>query len=166
MIVVSDTTPIISLVKGEQLSILEKLYGKVLVPESVYNELILNDFYRDEVQTIKDCKFLSVHKIQNQNLVDVLKKDVGLDVGEGEALVLYKEQNADLLLMDEHKGRNVAKQMSMRFIGTLGILMLAFDKNLMTANQIEETLSILVDKRLSRNLCNKVLKYIGLSEKF
>lgn len=166
MIVVSDTTPIISLVKGEQLSILEKLYGKVLVPESVYNELILNDFYRDEVQTIKDCKFLSVQKIQNQNLVDVLKKDVGLDVGEGEALVLYKEQNADLLLMDEHKGRNVAKQMSMRFIGTLGILMLAFDKNLMTANQIEETLSILVDKRLSRNLCNKVLKYIGLSEKF
>ncbi len=39
MIVVSDTTPIISLLKAGQLELLEKLYGNVLIPRAVYREL-------------------------------------------------------------------------------------------------------------------------------
>lgn len=49
MIVISDTTPIISLLKANHLELLEKLYGNVLIPEAVYQELISNPAYEKEM---------------------------------------------------------------------------------------------------------------------
>ena len=40
MIVVSDTTPIISLMKAGQLELLQKLFEVVCIPDAVYRELI------------------------------------------------------------------------------------------------------------------------------
>jgi hypothetical protein len=168
MIVVSDTTPIISLVKANQLELLEKLYDKVIIPEAVYKELITNSEYIDESQTIQNSSFLIADSVKNVQAVQLLQNVTGLDAGESEALVLYGEKKADLLLMDEHKGRGVAKKMSIEHIGTVGILMLAFDKKYISADEVEKILSILIEKkiRLSRNLCNKVLNYVGLDSKF
>ena len=39
MIVVSDTTPLISLMKLSCLELLEPLFGEVIIPEGVYDEL-------------------------------------------------------------------------------------------------------------------------------
>lgn len=74
----------------------------------------------------------------------------------------------ELLLIDEHKGRNVAKEMAVEYVGTVGILMLAFDEGIISAEEIRETLEILLrcDIRLSRKLCNKVLRYVGLEDYF
>lgn len=43
MIVVSDTTPLISLLKINKLDLLEKLFGKVLIPEAVFSELTADE---------------------------------------------------------------------------------------------------------------------------
>lgn len=42
MIVVSDTTPLISLLKIGRLDLLEKLFGNVLIPQAVYEELTVS----------------------------------------------------------------------------------------------------------------------------
>lgn len=42
MLIVSDTTPIITLMKMGRLDILKQLYGKVLIPNAVYMELTSN----------------------------------------------------------------------------------------------------------------------------
>ncbi|MBP3476671.1 MAG: hypothetical protein J6K48_10175 [Lachnospiraceae bacterium] len=41
MIVVSDTTPVIALLKAGQLDLLQKLYHTVIIPEAVYQELVV-----------------------------------------------------------------------------------------------------------------------------
>lgn len=168
MIVISDTTPILSLLKGGQLGLLEKLYDSVVVPQAVYEEMVTNPVFVDERREILKCPFLRVENIQNQEHVRILRNKTGLDEGESEALILYREQKADLLLMDEHKGRSVAKKMSVKHVGTVGILMLAYDKGIISASEVVECLEILLDRniRLSKNLCNKVLHYIGLDKKF
>lgn len=168
MIVVSDTTPIIALLKAERLDLLQKLYHTVVIPEAVYQELIVNSVYEKEKEVIQNCSFIKVEKVDNRQSVNRLKQREGLDAGESEALVLYQEKGADLLLIDEHKGRSVAKAMSVEYIGTLGVLMIAYDKKVMTARGVEQCLDIFLDNeiRLSRNLCNRVLKYIGLKDKF
>ena len=77
---------------------------------------------------------------------------------------MYDEQNADLLLMDEHKGRRVAKQLNVRYIGTAGILMLAYDKGLIQSSDVKLCLDMMLDSgiRLDEKLCNIVLEHVGL----
>lgn len=43
MIVVSDTTPLISLLKIDRIDLLEKLFGQVLVPQAVFDELTADE---------------------------------------------------------------------------------------------------------------------------
>lgn len=168
MIVISDTTPILSLLKSGQLELLKKLYGFVIVPEAVYDELTTNPVFEKEKAEISRCPFIKVEKVHNQESVLILRNVTGLDAGESEALILYGEQKADVLLIDEHKGRGVAKKMSVEYIGTMGIFMIAYDKGIVTASEVLRCLEALLDKdiRLSRNLCNKVLEYVGLDKRF
>lgn len=167
MIVISDTTPILSLLKSRQLELLKKLYGTVIVPEAVYDELTINPVFKEERAEILNCPFIKIEKVCNKESVLILRNVTGLDAGESEALILYGEQKADILLIDEHKGRGVAKKMSVEHIGTMGIFMMAYDKGILTATEVSHCLEVLLDKdiRLSRNLCNKVLGYIGLGER-
>ena len=104
MIVISDTTPIISLLKAGQLELLQKLYNKVLMPQAVYRELIENPVYVNEAEIIKSTDFLQAAEVENIKSVSVLRAVTGLDEGESAALIMYDEQKADLLLMDEQKG--------------------------------------------------------------
>lgn len=168
MIVISDTTPIISLLKAGKLELLEELYQTVVVPEAVYDELTKNHVYEKEKKEIEKCAFLTIEEVNNIESVRILRNVTGLDAGESESLVLYGEKKADLLLIDEHKGRIVAKKMAVKHIGTAGILMLAFDKGILTAKEVRETLDILLvcDIRLSRKLCNKILDYVGVEDYF
>lgn len=168
MIVISDTTPILALLKAKQLTLLNKLYGYVTVPEAVYRELIDNPVFEKEKEEIINCPFLKTEKVNNKEAVKILRDVTGLDAGESEALILYGEKEADILLIDEHKGRSVARKMSVDHIGTLGILMISYDKAILSAEEVEKCLEILLNSgiRLSRNLCNKVLNYVGLEYRF
>lgn len=79
-----------------------------------------------------------VEEVSDKDSVDILRNVAGLDAGESEALVLYREKKADILLIDEHKGRGVAKKMSVEHVGTVGILMLAFDRGIITAEEMKD----------------------------
>lgn len=168
MIVVSDTTPIISLIKIKHLGLLEQMYGQVVIPAAVYQELVTNTLFQREADIVRNCEYIHTQRVQNQESVLLLRNITGLDAGESEALVLYSEKNADLLLMDEHKCRGIAKKMSVEYVGTMGILMEAYDEKLLKASEVEESIDTLLANqiRLGRKLCNMVLNYVGLESKY
>lgn len=168
MIVISDTTPVISLLKADRLELLRELYGTVLMPEAVYKELTENPVYIKEAEIIKKTHFLSVARVENTTSVNILRAITGLDAGESEALILYGEQRADLLLMDERKGRSVAKQLNIMFMGTVGILMLAFDKDLLQAEEVNLCLDSMITNgiRLDKKICNMVMSHVGLDTRY
>lgn len=58
MIVVSDTTPIISLMKAGQLELLQKLFGVVCIPKAVYRELTENETFSEEIHIVQECEFI------------------------------------------------------------------------------------------------------------
>ena len=164
MIVISDTTPIISLLKADRKDLLQKLYGIVLIPKAVYRELTENKKFADEAEVIKTLDFLHTIMVKNIKSVNVLRSVTGLDEGESEALIMYDEQKADLLLMDEHKGRSVAKQLNIRHIGTAGVLMLAYDKGFIQAAEVKSCLDLMIANaiRLDKKIYNVVMEHVGL----
>lgn len=126
MIVVSDTSAISALIKIGQVELLYRLYGRVIVPSAVWAELTILDIrYGYDLSTLNEDWF-EVVSIRNHEL---FKQYLSvLDEGESEALVLTQELNADLLLIDEMKGRKVAESIGIRYTGVLGILLSAKSK--------------------------------------
>lgn len=162
MLIISDTTPIISLIKADKLYLLEKMFGNVIIPKAVYDELTVNEKYGKEIAELKEAIFIKVSKVENNASVNILRNVTGLDAGESEAIVLAEENDADLLLMDEHKGRQVAKKLGIRITGTIGILLQAFDEGMLTREDIVNSIVVLKESniRISDNLCKKVYEHI------
>lgn len=141
MIVVSDTTPLISLLKIERLDLLEKLFGNVLIPQAVYEELTVDERFKLEAEQLKQKEFIAVRSVKNPDSVSILKRATGLDQGESEAIVLTDEVKAELLLMDEAKGRAVSNEMGFRIMGTIGVLMAAYEEHELTSEEVKECVS-------------------------
>ena len=79
MIVVSDTTPLISLLKINRIDLLEKLFGDVLIPQAVFDELTVNERFRLEADEIRQKKFIVVKPVNNPESASILKRAAGLD---------------------------------------------------------------------------------------
>lgn len=153
MIVVSDTTPLISLLKIDHIDLLEKLFGQVLIPQAVFDELTTDERFWLEADQIRRKKFVVVKAVQNRESVSLLKRATGLDKGESEAIILTDEMNADVLLMDEAKGRTVSFQMGIKIMGTIGILMAAYEGNELTADEVKNCIEGL--KNAGRHISQK-----------
>ena len=141
MIVVSDTTPLISLLKINRLDLLKKLFGDVLIPQAVFDELTDDERFRLEADQIREKKFIVVKPVNNPESTNILKRATGLDQGESESIVLTDELKADLLLMDEAKGRNISAQMGLRIMGTIGILMAAYEEDELSSDEVRECIA-------------------------
>lgn len=113
MIVVSDTSCITNLIALEKVSLLQELFGVVVIPSAVARELRVN---HSELPT-----FLTTREVTDQNAVAQLKA-TPLDPGEAEAIILSEELHADALLIDEKAGRAIALGRHIKIIGLLGIL--------------------------------------------
>jgi len=120
MIVVSNTSPILNLSTIGRLSILGHLYGRVLVPEAVWQELESIQAERGETESVLSHPWLETRSVVDRRLVGALRAE--LDPGEAEAIVLAIEVSADLVLIDERKARGAASRFGLRYIGLLGVL--------------------------------------------
>lgn len=71
MIVVSDTTPLISLLKINHLDLLEILFGEVLIPQAVFDELTSDERFSSEANQIEDSEFIVVTPIRTPEAVSI-----------------------------------------------------------------------------------------------
>ena len=119
--VVSNTTPIISLLKLNRLNLLKQLYKQIYIPVAVFKEIEAGktkEYYKD----LSEIDWIIIVEIQDKQAV---KYFLDLDFGEAEAIVLATEINADLIILDEKLGRFHAKHADLKVTGTIGILLKA-----------------------------------------
>lgn len=117
--IVADSSPLIALASINQISLLDKFYGSIVIPKKVFDEITIKDKpYANDLRVWSKDKIIEV---KNITAVSFLSEIV--DQGEAEAIVLAEEIKVDVLLIDDNKGRKIAKLRGISTIGTLGILL-------------------------------------------
>ena len=100
MRVVSNTSPILNLAIIGRLYLLNSVFGQVLVPPAVLEELRPDEHLpgSEEIRAALAEGWLRVQEVNDLRLVSSLGRE--LDRGETEAIALALEVDADLLLLD------------------------------------------------------------------
>jgi predicted nucleic acid-binding protein len=128
MLVVADATPLHYLVLIASTPILPVLFGHILIPHAVAEEL-------QHPQTPAKVRawltspppWLEIRHVGHAPPTTLAH----LDPGEQEAILLAQELQADLLLMDDWQGRQEAQRRALIVTGTLGVLERAAEQGLL-----------------------------------
>lgn len=127
MIVVSDSSPLIVLATVGELELLRELFGEVLVPGRVWDEVCQAD--RLGTESIQNADWIRPIAVADDSYLMALRTEI--DQGEAEAMVLAADLQADFLLLDERRARSLALGLGYEVIGVVGVLLRAKQSGLL-----------------------------------
>lgn len=160
MSIVSNASPLINLARIGTLDLLPRLYDTILIPQAVWDEVVVQGAGQPGAEEVSSAAWVKRCKVANTQLVRALRQD--LDAGEAEAIALALEVEAELLLMDEHLGRETARHMGLRYLGLIGLLIEAKYKGLI--GEVKSYMDVLrreANFRVSDALYRRVLRDEG-----
>ena len=152
----ADTGPLIALARVERLDLLRRLLGAGVIPPAVHGEARIESG-RPGARRIGEALsagWLRVATLADETPVANLLRVV--DAGEAEAMALCLRRQARILLIDDAKGRDVARRAGIPLVGVAGVLLAAKSRGLLVAvSPVLEDL-VGVGYRLSRQLIDDV----------
>jgi predicted nucleic acid-binding protein len=129
MLIVCDSSALVALALCGHLDLLDAIYGQVLIPRTVFDESTFPG--KPGAESIAAWAEGKVAEITDTEAA--LAFGGLLDKGEADAITLYLERKADTLLIDEKKGRKVAKVYGLNVKGSMGVLLAGKEKGLVEA---------------------------------
>lgn len=157
-LVVSDSGPLISFARAGKLQIVQDVYGKIIIPPEVYNEVVVRGKGKPGAKEVENAAWISVEKPKNQTEVESLNKK--LHLGESEAIVLAKELSATLLV-DEKAIIHEARKQKIKITSTHLTLELAKKRGLIKSVKQELNELIAAGFRTTEKLIQNSLKKVG-----
>jgi len=158
-IVIANSGPLIALASIGEFRLLQDLFGEIVIPSAVYNEVVTRGKDQPGAKETKEANWIKVMEVQDRLAVNLLRNE--LDQGESEAIVLAKELETTCILIDERLARRKARSVGLTPIGTLGVILMAKERGLISA------IKPLLDKlrrtpfRMTEELYQKVLHIAG-----
>jgi uncharacterized protein len=129
LILVVNSGPLISLARIGQLNLLPTLFGEVVSPSAVFQE-VTQDPLLPGAKVLAKVDWLKVVEASDRDAVERLA--VWLDAGESEVLVVAQELGATAAI-DERRGRSLAATLGVPQTGTVGILLIAKKQGVISA---------------------------------
>jgi len=162
--VVSNAGPLMVFSKLNVLHLLKGLHDRVEFPLSVYRETVSVGISRGFTDAQVLNSFLKQNDWKPVKKIEILidLQTANLDRGEKESIALALSKNA-LLLMDEERGRNFARQNNLSVRGSLGVLIEAYAKKLINEDQLRfyfQQISEREDIWINPGLCARLLEQI------
>ena len=157
MKIVTNSTPLIELSKINQLNLLRKVYGSILIPEEVYIEVVVNGAGKQGAAEVGTAEWIHRQSVTNMNQVIELQNQKSLHLGECATIVLAQELHAEQVILDDNAARQEAIARGLPVIGTVGILLIA--KNRLIIPKVKPILDNLrvQGTRISQSLYNQTL---------
>lgn len=126
--VILNNTPLVALWALGRFDLLRDLFGEVMIPMAVHAEFLATDRAARE-SALASAPWIKVAPLANPRHALAY---TGLDEGEAAVLALAEELTGTVV-MDERKGRRYAKRLGLSLTGTLGLLLLAKERRLLTS---------------------------------
>jgi predicted nucleic acid-binding protein len=159
MRVVSDTSPLSNLAIIGRLDLLKQRYRMVRIPPAVHRELaaLSHPAASDRISAALTEGWLVVEEPPT----GLPPLPFRLDSGETEAIALSLAIRADVLLMDERRGREAARRNGLTVAGTLGELLHARQKGLLPSlrdeiGSLRSKAGFFVDAEIERFILSQV----------
>ena len=146
MRVVVNATPLIALALLDRLELLQQMFDEILVPATVYEEVVVNGAGRPGAVAVDRADWLRVVSPRAASTIEPML--LGLDSGEMDVLLLARERRPDWVLIDERLGRRVARAMGLPVKGTLGVLLAAVLAGLLSKAEALDGVRQLVDSEI------------------
>ena len=156
---VSDSTVLIGLAKIEKMDLFREIFKRIYIPNAVFKEVAEEGSRRMGAKTVREAPWIIKKQIDDYTQANLLM--TVLERGEAEVLVMAKEIQADLILLDEEKARKSAVKAGFKVMGVIGILIVA--KRLGLITKIGVYIAKLQRKkfRLSDKIVKMALKQAG-----
>ncbi len=151
MNVVVNTSPLVALDRIGRLEILPKLFGEVIRPQSVVDELQAGRIAHGGSSELYNAVWLKTVEDPPEK---ILRKELG--AGETAVIALASRIRADLVILDDLAARNVAVALGLNVTGTLGILLAAHKKGILS--DIEKTVSALSESGF--RISDKMIQFV------
>ncbi len=163
--VISNAGPLMALAKLNRLDLLARLYDRIEMPTAVYREVVTQGLARGApdariVQLFWERHEWPITEVPAK-LVSDLQQQVVLDAGETEVLALASDDTSALFLIDDDLARQEARRLGIQVKGTLGVLVQAFRRQLLTFDETELLVQLIAarpDIWIGARLCEGVLK--------
>ena len=124
-IIIADSSTLITLLDTQNFSLIFLLFEEIIITDEVYNEITQKFNHKVEIDRYITSDKLTLQSIVHEEMYEMLIKR--LDRGEAESITLAKSTNLPLII-DEKKGRNIAKSLNIPIIGLIGIILKLIDK--------------------------------------
>ena len=159
LIVVSDTTPLSELAKIGRLDLLREVYGRVIIPQEVFDEVTTGA--HPATVAVPAANWIEVRAVTDSRQVLALHTTTSLGLGECAAMILAEELNASRLLIDDLAARREAQSRNLPVIGTVAVVLLA--KKLGIVSAVKDLLDELIahGARISPKLYRDALSVAG-----
>ena len=156
-LVISDATALIALINIESFSLLEAFASKIIIPEEVYEEISVFDDAKSFLDEKIKVQMVQIAKVKNKEFYQELK--IRLDSGESAAIALAIEQKLPLII-DEKRGRSIAKSIDVEIIGVIGIIKAQYKIKRVSKEDVEKLIDKLnrSDFRVTKKLFDMILK--------
>jgi len=157
MILVADSSALICLAVCDSLNLLELLFSEVKVPRAVFSEV--------SKKSKREAERLAVYLKDKIIDIEINKNTIisegTIEIGELEAMTLYKQIKADRLLLDDGRARKIAEMNNIKIIGSLGVLLIGKEKGYILEIKPKIELIEESDIFLSKGLIRNILKLAG-----
>ncbi len=156
MLAVADSSALVALATCDTLKILTALYEIVKVPQAVFDEVVVVG--KPQAATLADYLHGRMVPVDTEQIVIAAG---GLGQGELEAMALCRTLSATVLIIDDRRARAIAESNGIDCIGTLGVLLLAKHKTVIT--EVTPFVEALRDSPIhyQNELLDKVLQLAG-----
>ena len=122
-----DTSPLLYFYRIDQLTLLHRLFDRVLVPEAVVTELAKGKAQGVRVPNLTDYPWIEIRQVGHRSVSETVDS---LGAGEREVILLALDGHADWVIIDDLDARHQAEICGLQVIGTVGLLASAKQKNM------------------------------------